>query len=85
MHYNLMNFVGKASCVCGMGCRRDFTFSSRHQCGAVLIGEMNQNPRWKKAGVNILQKCINFSGALFSNIRNSTGFLRGNFHYFHYF
>ena len=33
-----------------------------------------------QSGVNILQKCLNFSGALFSNIRKSTGFLRGNFH-----
>ena len=32
------------------------------------------------SGVNILRKRINFSGSLFSNIRNSTGFLRGNFH-----
>ena len=35
-----------------------------------------------KSGVNILRKRINFSGALFSNIRNSTGFLHGSFNYF---
>ena len=34
-------------------------------------------------GVNILRKSINFSGLLFSNSRNSTGFLRRNFHNFY--
>ena len=43
---------------------------------------LEQYCKWVREGsvVNILRKSINSSGALFSNSRNSTGFLRGNFH-----
>ena len=37
---------------------------------------------YQYTGVNILRKRINFSGSLFLNIGNSTGFLCCNFHYF---
>merc|ERR1712106_330054 len=38
------NTSGSLSCVCGMGCRRDFTFRSRHQCQVVLIGSFYPDP-----------------------------------------
>ena len=31
-------FAGVLSCMCGMGCSRDFTFLTRHDCQARVIG-----------------------------------------------
>eukprot|EP00092_Neocalanus_flemingeri_P062048 GFUD01074787.1.p1 GENE.GFUD01074787.1~~GFUD01074787.1.p1 ORF type:complete len:136 (-),score=7.61 GFUD01074787.1:7-414(-) len=38
------DYSGTLSCVCGMACRRDFTFQSRHECEATLIGSSSPDP-----------------------------------------